>query len=243
MNGSTQQPIHQQEQRDDLRARVALACAGYNLSPTVSAAVHTQGPQATVRGLPLPAEVFQQADEVVAFSAQHGLTILTPMSGFWPWADPRLASPPPLVLWASGQLENLQEPLIQLGEQTGVSVSSVDDWSVLDVATHLSDSGYVLVSAADTRVGQLVRRAAVALGGRWVTVSTDLLRDTALAPLSDQRGLIVTATPPLHAPHRASREDAADVVSRLATVTIRPSSGSGCTASSSGIAPKLRALR
>lgn len=241
MNGLQQQ--QQQQQHDDLRARVALACAGYNLSPTVSAAVHTHGPQATLGTLILPVKMLEQADEVVAFGAQHDLTILTPMSGFWPWADPRLASPPPLVLWASGHFENLQEPLIHLGEQTGVIVSAVDDWSVLEVATHLSDSGYVLVSTSNTCVGQLVLRSAVAMGGRWVTVSTDLLQDKALVPPGDQRGLIVTATPPLHAPQRFPQRDTADLVARLATVTIHTGIGSGHETSASCLAAQLRALR
>lgn len=237
MNGFTQQ------QHGDLRARVALACAGYNLSPPVSAAVHTHGPQAAVRALTLPIKTLERADEVVAFSAQHDLTILTPTSGLWPWAEPRPASPSPLVMWASGQLENLQEPLIHLGEHTGTTVSAVDDWSVLDGATRLSDAGYVLVSTSNTRVGQLVRRSAVAMGGRWVTVSADLLRDRVLAPLSDERGLTVTATPPLHAPQRSPQQDTANLVARLATVTIDTGIGSGHETSASCLAARLRALR
>ena len=215
-----------QQRHDDLRARVALTCAGYNLSPSVSEAVRAHGPHAMVRALTIPTQILDRADEVLAVAGECGLTALTPVSALWPWARTTLVSSAPLVLWARGQLEILAEPLIRLSEDPEATASAESEWAALAVATGLSDAGHVLMATTQAHRDLLVLRAAMAMGGRWVAVSTDLIRDTNLAPLgSSARGVVLSAIPPLHDPQRPSHGDAMELVSRLASATVDASRG------------------
>lgn len=216
----------QQQGRNDLQARVALAMTGNNLSPDISDAVRMRGATTVAGELASSATALNRAEQVSRESERLGLTVLTPESDHWPWVTKRLKTPEPLLLWAAGNLALLEEPLVQLADPSEPSGSTATRWALVESATDISDLGHVLLVTTNTASGRLALRAATALNGRWVAVSADITRDRAFLQLGAAgRGVVVSATPPRSESGLRVCDDSTEMLRRLAGTTITATAG------------------
>ena len=168
---------------DEIAARVALACAGLNGHRTVGEAIRHIG---SARGVitqarhhlgPLPEPIAIRIRQTPAalilatleLTRHHRMRLLTPDTEAWPVQLNELGCAAPTVLWVAGDLTNLAEAPIAI---TGTSrPTSEDRHLTVELATRLAGEGWTIAATGRAGVDQLVTNAAVAMGGRAMTVS------------------------------------------------------------------------
>lgn len=218
----------------DTIARIALACAGVSVDPTVAVAIDTLGGAG-----PFVAAVHDGRDASAALSPrtrhrvrafasvagvtvvlesmrQHSIGALSPLHLEWPTQVDALRRAAPLILFTRGDVSTLQHPSIAL---TGsVTPTAFGIHLALELGTGLADRGWGIAAGTGGGIDELALKAGRAMCGRTITVSAASLDDS--VPEMGLGGVVVSELPSTAVVTVGGQRRAKHLLAALAAKTI-----------------------
>jgi DNA processing protein len=194
---------------EEIRARVALVCAGLSGDTTVGAAIRQTGSAALLlrsvragrsgsRTAGMTDHVFDRISSiddtagVIAATEQAGLALIAPNQDSWPRGLDALGDAAPLLLWVRGVEGVLtEEAAAVVGPR---HPSRAARHATLEFATSLADQGWVVASGVGPGVERLALTAASAMRGATIAV-TSVGLDRLSAPEHPTSVTVSAATP------------------------------------------------
>ncbi|MDQ0894498.1 DNA-processing protein DprA [Agromyces ramosus] len=169
---------------EEIRARVALVCAGLSGDPVVGAAIRRLGGAAEMldhaqSGTDVDAvgpfgPIASQAhgsrvDGVIATTDRLGLTLISPEHESWPRGLDALGDAAPLLLWVRGAETVLAEEAAAIVGPCHPSRETRQ--ATLEFATSMADRGWVVASGVAPGVEELALRAATVMRGATIAIA------------------------------------------------------------------------
>lgn len=226
----------------DTAARVALAIAGLSGNPSVTigmntiggaaalvAAVHDREDAAIPLSLQTRARIRSLATasrvaRVLEATAAAGAQLVTPECDVWPSGLADLGATTPIVLWARGNTAALLAPSIAITGSAAPSAHGIH--MAIELGTGLASRGWGIAASTGAGVDQLALRAADAMHGSSIAISSSPLDAVSEIPGVD---VVVSELPPATVVSLDSQRRAKHLLGAFAakTIVIEGAPGSG----------------